>query len=232
MQRYVRVGGFVIIPQTLTYVRRVDLQGREAAVAPQFNLIIMAAIDPRISVTQWMPPRVISAVDDKGNALGGEGLDGPAVLREMGSMMGAISSSISLLPPENPGKTFSLKGEAKFMVVVQEEKKEIADLEKHKNEPISIGGGHTLTMTRCDVTDVMMNLQFEVGGTEEPASSGKRPIISLYDATGQKMFESRVVRSSSFGMGKRQGPFKLVITIPEKVTEVAVPFEFKGLPMP
>jgi len=185
-QRYVQCGGFIVAPQTLIYTRRIDLQGRDAATGPQLNLTVAAFADPRISVSQYAPPRIISAMDDAGNVLGGESPEATSTMREVSSMLGSVAASFALTPPERPGKTFSMKGEAKFVVVVKEAKMEVLDVAKHKNEPITIGG-QTLRVTKFDIADALI--------------STKRP--SDYDAAVALLVDVRDVSRRRFRADSR-----------------------------
>jgi hypothetical protein len=218
---------------------------------PKLAGVLTLSADPRIHVLSVAGPDLVQAVDDAGNRLVPPA-NGIAGSRLTNIVRGnSLSRSFALDAPEKIGRSIkTLRGEARVTVALQEKRIEVTDPEKHIGEILYKGDREVTLQDFALNANNNMNgiLRVQVRGNQpRTATLGGLPVnpgmaaqisavqVSLLDSAGTVLVSLFVADGATTGAAFRPngpGPFKVIVTVPEKTKEVVVPFEFKDLAVP
>jgi hypothetical protein len=232
---YDKHDSFIALVRTLS--RSVDLI---AGNNPQstLNLMLVVQADPRIRIIGAAPPQWLAANDDAGHSL----LPPPAAnLSAPTFSPGTLSSwsySQQFKLPESVGKKFSFKAESRFQVLVAKRDVFVDNIDTHIGEKLSIGGLN-VTLQRLNSTPTTTTVQVAI--QQEPFTGDEsRPVeLAIQDSAGKfysytSFVEGRtgITTTSGTATGAHNGPYKLVVTVANRIKTVTVPIDIKDVPIP
>ena len=133
----------------------------------------------------------------------------------------------------------SVRGTLKFTVQVGEQRRELANMDQHLGEVITLGG-RALSIDKFEVKDssIMFTVRdrnSEGGGV--PAG-GNRPQegvmrMTFVDADGKAFWSTSLSGGMMGSVGANfKAPVKVELNVTLKTREVTVPFELKDVPLP
>jgi hypothetical protein len=238
-------GPIAIFPTSLTRTRTVSPQADPAAQRRPENLSFsfLTAFDPRLRIARLASPVIseIRDVDDNTLFKRQEAVQVPGAI---GRNISLISSGTSLILPEKHSDRIALiKGDLRCIVQTREEQFDFSDLANKVGQEFQCGSGAVrLTDFRTDQRNpasVAVNLSLSLTRPPQPIrvmennESTLYPTATLLDSTGKIVTSSMLTGSLSSGLnGAYTPPFKLRISVPSKVRDVQVSFQFKNLPIP
>lgn len=250
-------GPVLFVPGQLTRTQVVDLTGPPAH-SGAFQLSMTAVAEPKLVVLQADGAvRLDEAVDDRGNSLLAEGVAPPAGPLNTGGRVFPITCRLKY-PDRNPGRTIArLRGTMRFVIQTKSERLEIADVLASKEVHWTAGDARVVVHGMTRGPDGY-ELQLGIGSAQPaPVGAGRgagwqlhqsmQNRLRLLDANDQPVerrgYSSRNAddrteftlqfSEATHPHGRRAAePLKLVWEVPTETREVAVPFEFKDLPMP
>jgi hypothetical protein len=247
IQRYTINGPALAYVGSITYQRSLRLQdlnagdnqwGTTLGSQPLLLVNVTILIDPRVRMSRYAFPTLISAVDDEGNNLAPSR---PAGSSFVNSPVGAINQSFSIPAPANLGKSLSLVCETRIIAIASELTGTIEDVENNLNKPVTLGG-RTVRVSRFSGQGTI-SMQVNVTGNSSganPAPGQPAPNYSIpftiTDSTGRVLWNSTVpgigTFPMSFGTAGAAGPFKVEFRIPDKTIEIPLRLELKDVALP
>ncbi len=231
---YDRHGGFVAYASAIVFTRTVDPQALpDQRVVSRLTLSYAIAADPRIKVLQVWSPSLHQVLDENGVFWLRDNTPAQAINRGALAQQNFWPSSVDLAIPEKPGKKLSLKGEARFVVQVSEMQFQMENLEKHANEVINVGR-QTITATNLSFNANSVKMSFRVG-TPGNSTDPSYVHLAVLEAGDRQMWNSALSGNGIISgdvAGAHAGPFKLVVSVPDKIKTIVMPFELKDIPIP
>lgn len=224
---------------------------------PRRGLTIDLAVfaEPKVLVLRTLDLKLERAVDDQGNVLtpqSGRGFRGRGGMRwnQARSRNGPRQVTVQFQRP--PGDRIAdLRGHVKLAIQETSANWEIADVLDMspttriiETMPVTLDSVHNLSEETCQLQLSIPYGWDHTGPEQEEVIDLMHRGLALYDASGKRLTmdvpEARQQTSSteidvnfSRGSGKSKAgpPAKLIWTIPDKVREMLVPFEFKNIPI-
>jgi hypothetical protein len=236
IRQYATDGPAIAYVSSVNYSRTIALQtaAGERPSPASLSVMITVAVDPRLRVNRFQSPSLVAATDDAGHSLVRPGSGGGGY--STGSNQ--LSTSFSLQPPDNLGKTMSLTCETRLVVQATERSTTISDIQSNLNKPIAVGG-RTIRVSRFEETGSSIQFQFNatldqprIGPTGDANASITYVVI---DGSGRTVWSGSSPSSIGGGIGlgaATSGPYKLEIHVPDKTIEVPVHLELKDVPLP
>jgi hypothetical protein len=199
--------------------------------APYLNLSYTVLGDPRLKVDSCSAPEITSVTDDKGNV----------VYRAQATNNGRIFSqgmiqfpqSIALPIPENLGRTITVKGEMKVSIAISQVTVEVPDMQKQGKTPILVMD-QELIWDKFEPRNGIINIQMAMRKSGSQLMGNMKPVrITFIDASGRQLISQSIQGGWGGGIGGSDAlPIKGIFSIPTRVEERIIPFEFKDLPVP
>ena len=229
IKRYAIDGPVIAFAEAVNYRRATTTPSARGnpPVSAALSMAITIAVDPRVKVSQYQTPRVISAVDDQGHNLAPSGATRSTLI----SSSNQVNQTLLLAPVENMGKTFSVVFESGITAVSQDKVIVIHDLQNNLNLSVAVGN-RNIRIARFDVVNGTISYQF----ISTPPTAGNEPLrvdYALIDGTGKSLLSNSGTGSFSgnlMGTNSR-GPFNLELRAPDKTVDFPVRFEMKDIPL-
>ncbi len=231
---YDQHGGFVAFATTPQHPRTNSANGPapQPPPVPKFTLAYVIAADPRMTIVEATLPRLTAAFDKEGKELWSS--RAPA---KSADQTGEIPSNVwpnSTIPdiPEKTARAIaSARGDGRFVVQITETRRTFEDIESRADEILQIGD-QSFTLTRLLFVPPSNIMQL----TKRVQRKGDAtPLIhaTVFDAAGKLVWQRSLTDHAEVFLGPHEtGPFRLILSIPDKTKTVEVPFELRDFPLP
>jgi hypothetical protein len=203
---------------------------------------VMCLMDPRVHISGYTYPTLLSAVDDAGNTYmvprGGNS-------SFTNAPVGSINHSFSIPAPDKLGKSLNLVCEIRIAAATSELTGALDDIENNLNKPVTVGT-RTFRVLRFNPQGTSGNYALQLNVTDDSGgtslvpgrtipNSGLIP-YTLRDSTGRAILNINAPGSGMFTLNVPvpgvTGPFKLEFHVPGKTNEIPLRFELKDVPLP
>jgi hypothetical protein len=245
-------GPFMIVARTLNRTHVVDLNAKAGDTRTcTVGMIIYS--EPKLRVLRISSqPEIEVAVDENGRSL--VAIQPPVVAKGVLAYANTWTWSVSALlhPPADAGQSISLlKGSVRALVQTRADTVEVDKIDTTRTV-VKTASGHKLTVKDFRKTGTSYSLSLNVTRDPSTGSAWKEANLSnmfrLVDSEGHALtrrsygsggtLADSVDLQLSFAQEDWNGnaaagePAKLIWEVPAETKEVAVPFEFRDLPLP